>query len=123
MFLQVFPMKGVIRLGKKDKYSPKYVGPYQNLHRMGQVDYKLELPQELEVVHPVFHVFMLRNCLGDPSCITLIEDVIITEDLSYEEVPVAILDCQVYKLQTKEVALVKVHSRNNSVEEMTWAAK
>ncbi|XP_060178100.1 uncharacterized protein LOC132608039 [Lycium barbarum] len=63
---------------------------------------------KLEAVHPVFHVSMLRKCLGDPSCITPIEDIQVTEDLSYEEVPVAILDRQVRKLRNKEIASVKV---------------
>ncbi|CAN4093458.1 unnamed protein product [Withania somnifera] len=68
------------------------------------VAYELELPQELSIVHPVFHVSMLRRCIGDPSRITPIEDVQVTKELGYEEVPVAILDRQVKKLRNKEVA-------------------
>ncbi|XP_047260772.1 uncharacterized protein LOC124894066 [Capsicum annuum] len=67
---------------------------------------------------------MLRTCAldfkGDPSRITPIEDVQFTEDLTYEEVPVAILDHQVKKLRNKEMASVKVLWRNNQVEEITW---
>ena len=120
VFLKVSPMKGVMRFGKKGKLSPRYIGPYKITKRVGQVAYELELPQELSMVHPVFHVSMLRKCIGDPSRITPIEDVQVTEDLTYEEVPVAILDRQVKKLRNKEMASVKVLWRNNQVEEITW---
>ena len=49
-------MKGVIRSGKKGKLSPRYVGVYEILQRVGKVAYELKLPSELASVHPVFHV-------------------------------------------------------------------
>ncbi|WMV55008.1 hypothetical protein MTR67_048393 [Solanum verrucosum] len=61
-----------------------------------------------------------QKCVGDPSRVVPIEDVQITEELSYEETPVAILDRQVRKLRTKEVASVKVLWRNKNREEVTW---
>nr|XP_016495444.1 PREDICTED: uncharacterized protein LOC107814523 [Nicotiana tabacum] len=123
IFLEVTPMKGVMRFGKKGKLSPRYVGPYKIIRRIGRVAYKLDLPSELGAIHPVFHVSMLQKCIGDPSRIMPIEDIHIAEDLSYAEVPVAILDRQVRKLRTKEVASVKVLWRNNNIEEMTWEAE
>ncbi|XP_070006073.1 uncharacterized protein [Nicotiana sylvestris] len=68
----------------------------------------------------VFHVSMLRKCIGDPSQVVPIKDVQVTKDLSYKEVIVAILDRQVLKLRTKDVASVKVLWRNKNMEEMTW---
>lgn len=44
----------------------------------------------------------------------------ISNSLSYEEVPVEILDKQVRRLKTKDVASVKVLWRNQKVEEATW---
>ncbi|XP_070020848.1 uncharacterized protein [Nicotiana sylvestris] len=114
-------MKGVMRFGKKGKLSPRYIGPYKILQRIGQVAYELELSFELEFVHPVFHVSMLRKCIRDPSPPIKCEQV--TEDLSYEEASVAILDRQVRKLRTKDVASVKVLWRNKNMEEMTWEAE
>ena len=87
------------------------------------MSYELELPQELAAVHPVFHISMLKKCLGDPSFIVPTEDVRIKDNLSYEEVPIEILDRQVCKLRTKEVASVKVLLRNQFVEEATWEAE
>ena len=69
----------------------------------------MDLPSDLEVVHPVFHVSMLHHkCIGDPSRVFPIDDVQVIEELSYEEKPVAILDRQVRRLHTKDVASVKV---------------
>ena len=63
---------------------------------------------------------MLRKCIGDPSRVFPVDDIQVTEELTYEEQPVAILDRQVRKLRNKEVASVKVLWRNNNREEMTW---
>ena len=67
VFLKVSPMKGVMRFGKKGKLSPRYIGPYQIVRRIGKVAYELDLPAALEGVHPVFHVSMLQKYIGDPS--------------------------------------------------------
>ncbi|WMV50578.1 hypothetical protein MTR67_043963 [Solanum verrucosum] len=113
-------MKGDMRFGKKGKLSPRYIGPYRISKRIGKVAYELELPQELAAVHPVFHVSMLKKCMGDLSLIIPTEDIGIKDSFSYEEIPVQILDRQVRKLRTKEIAPVKVLWRNQFVEEATW---
>ena len=69
-----------------------YIGPYEILQRVGEVDYELALPADLASVHQVFHVSMLKKCLGDPSSILPFECLGVDEVLSYEEVPVEILD-------------------------------
>ncbi|KAH0784113.1 hypothetical protein KY290_003711 [Solanum tuberosum] len=120
VYLKVSPMKGVMRFGKKGKLSPRYIGPYRIAKRIGNVAYELELPQELAAVHPVFHISMLKKCIGDPSLILPTESVGIKDNLSYEEIPVQILDRQVRKLRTKEVASVKVLWRNQLVEDDIW---
>ena len=116
-------MKGVMRFRKKGKLSPRYIGPYEIVRRFAQVAYELALPQELSSVHPVFHVFRLQKCIGDPSRIVPIEDVQVMEDLADEEVPIAILDRQVKRLRNKYIASVKVLWRNQQVEEITWEAE
>ncbi|XP_070022771.1 uncharacterized protein [Nicotiana sylvestris] len=120
VFLKVSPMKEVIRFGNKGKLSSRYVGQYRIIQRIGQVAYKLELPPEMSLVHPVFHVSMLKRVVGDPSVIVPIEAIEVNEELSYEEILVAILDRQVQKLRTKEIASVKVLWRNQQVEKATW---
>ncbi|XP_049364589.1 uncharacterized protein LOC125829409 [Solanum verrucosum] len=121
--VKVAPMKGVMKLGKEGKLSPRYIVPYEIIRRVDQVAYELELPQELLKVHPVFHVSMLQKCIGDPSRVTPTEAVQVTGDLTYEEVPISILDRQVRKLRNKEVASVKVVWKNQQVEEVAWEAE
>ncbi|WMV37754.1 hypothetical protein MTR67_031139 [Solanum verrucosum] len=116
-------MKGVMRFGKKDKLSPRYIGPYKIIRRIGQVAYKVELPHELAIVHPVFHLSILRKCLGEPSHVIQTEDIEPTQDLSFEEVPVAILDRQVRKLRSRDIASIKVLWRNQNIEEATSEAE
>ncbi|XP_019258947.1 PREDICTED: uncharacterized protein LOC109237137 [Nicotiana attenuata] len=95
---------------------PKGVANEKPDEKVSQVASKLELPPELEAVHPVFRTSMLRKCLSDPSYITPIEDIQAMEDLSYKEVLVAILDRQARNLQIKESASVKVLWRNKNEE-------
>ena len=109
-----------MRFGRKGKLCPRYIGPYRISKRLGNVAYELELSQELEAVHLVFHISMLKKCFSVPSLIVPTENVGIKDNLPYEEVPVHILDRQVRKLRTKEVALVKVLWRNQFVEKSTW---
>ncbi|XP_060216535.1 uncharacterized protein LOC132644012 [Lycium barbarum] len=112
-----------MRFGKKGKLCSRYIGPYRIVRRVGQVAYEYELPPELESVHPVFHTSMLRKCTRDPSQVVPIDNVQMKEDLSYELVPVAILDRQVLKLRTKEVTFIKVLWRNKNVEGIMWEAE
>ena len=91
-----------MRFSKKGKLSPHHSGPYKISKRIGKVAYELELPQELVVVHPVFHVYMLKKCMGDPSLIIPTKNVGIKDSLSYLEILLQILDRQVRKLRTKK---------------------
>ncbi|WMV09299.1 hypothetical protein MTR67_002684 [Solanum verrucosum] len=116
-------MKGVMRFGKKGKLSPRYVGPYRILKRIGKMAYELELPADLATVHPVFHISLLKKCVGDPASIVPLESVALKDSLSYEDVPVEILDRQVRRLRNKEVTSVKVLWRSQSVEGATWEAE
>ncbi|WMV07137.1 hypothetical protein MTR67_000522 [Solanum verrucosum] len=112
-------MKRVMRFGKKEKLSPRYVGPYRILKRIGRVAYELELPADLAAVHPVFHISLLKKCVGDPASIVSLETVAVKDRLSYDDVPVEILDRQVRRLRNKEVTLVKVLWRTQFVEGAT----
>ena len=120
VFLRISPWKGVLRFGKRGKLSPRYIGPYWIVERIGEVAYRLELSFDLDRIHDVFHVSMLRKYIPDPSHVLTEQPVEIQENLTYEEEPVQILDHREQVLRNKTIPLVKVLWRSHTVEEATW---
>ena len=53
------PKRGVVRSDKRGKLSPRFIGPFEILERIGVVAYRLALPPNISSVHEVFHVSML----------------------------------------------------------------
>ncbi|WMV45574.1 hypothetical protein MTR67_038959 [Solanum verrucosum] len=113
-------MKGIMRFDKKGKLNPRYIGPFEVLEYVRLVAYRLALPPNLSGVHPVFYMSMLKIFYGDGDCIIKWDPVLLDKHLQYEEEPVAILDCDVRKLRTKEIMSVKVQWKHHPVEEATW---
>lgn len=70
--------------------------------------YELEFLVEMNMIHLVFHVSILRKFIGNPSSTVPLENVSIEENLAYEEVPIGILKRQVKSLRNKEVVFVKL---------------
>ena len=120
VFLRISPWKGVLRFWKRGKLSPRYIGPYRIVERIGEVAYRLELPSDRDRIHDVFHVSMLRKYIQDPSHVLTEQPVEIKENLTYEEEPVQILDRREQVLRNKTIPLVKVLWRSHTVEEATW---
>ncbi|KAK5838846.1 hypothetical protein PVK06_007589 [Gossypium arboreum] len=118
VFLKVSPWKKILRFGRKGKLSPRFIGPYRILKRVGPEAYQLELPPELDRIHDVFHVSMLRRYYSDPTHIVPVVEIEVQTDLTFEEEPVQILDQDVKILRRKSVPLVKVLWRNHGREEM-----
>ena len=113
-------MKGVMTFGKKGKLSPRFVGPFEILERIGPIVYRLALPPSLSGIHNVFHVSMLRKYIPEPSHVLSYDQLQIKDDLSYEEVPVEILDRKEHMLRTKSIPLVKVLWKNHVLKEASW---
>ena len=67
VFLKVMPKRGVVRFGKRWKLSPRFLGPFEILERIGTVAYGLALPPSMSGVHEVFHVSMLLRYTSDPA--------------------------------------------------------
>ena len=62
--------------GKSGKLSPRFIGLFEILERIGEVAYRLALPPQLSGVHNVFHVSMLRKYAPDPSYVLDWDDTI-----------------------------------------------
>ncbi|GKE63247.1 hypothetical protein Tco_1513614 [Tanacetum coccineum] len=95
VMLKVSPWKGVVHFGKRGKLNPRYVGPFKVLEKVGEVAYKLELPEELSRVHNTFH-------------------------LRFIEEPVEIMDREVKLLKQSRIPLIKVRWNSKRGPEFTW---
>jgi len=105
---------------KKGKLSPRYIGPYDILERIGPVAYRLALPMALSNLHDVFHVSQLWKHEPDPTQVMPMEAIEVQENLSYLERPVKILDRRDQVLRNKIIPLVQVLWKNPVSEELTW---
>ena len=65
VFLKVSSIKGILRINRKSKLDPRFIGPFEILKRVGPVAYRLALPLELERIHDVFHVSQLKKYIPD----------------------------------------------------------
>ncbi|XP_012461480.1 uncharacterized protein LOC105781487 [Gossypium raimondii] len=117
---KVSPWKKLLRFGRKGKLSPKFIGHYRILKCVGSVAYQLELPLELDWIHDVFHVSMLRCYRSNPTHIVPVKEIKVRPDLTFEEDPVQILDRGVKVVKKKSIPLVKVLWRNHSSKEAIW---
>ena len=86
------PKRGVVRFGKREKLSPRFIGPFLILKRVGTVAYQLALPPNMSGVHEVFHVSMLRWYTQDTAHVVDWGEIEIDTDGTFEERPVCIMD-------------------------------
>ncbi|KAI3729771.1 hypothetical protein L6452_18437 [Arctium lappa] len=120
VLLKVSPWKGIIRFGKRGKLSPRYIGPFEVLEKIGAVAYKLQLPQELSAIHNTFHVSNLNKCLTDESLVISPEEIQIDERLHFTEEPIEVLDRNVKRLRRSKISIVKVRWNSRHGPEYTW---
>lgn len=120
VFLKMQPRRGVVHFGRKGKLSPRYIGPFEALERVGEVAYRLALPPQLARIHNVFHVSTLRKYIADPSHVLKWEEISLDKDVTIKEGPVAIQDSREKNLRGKTVHLVKVLCHRRQIEESTW---
>ncbi|XP_017972542.1 PREDICTED: uncharacterized protein LOC18604526 [Theobroma cacao] len=113
-------MKGVIRFARRGKLNLRYIRLFRIIERIGLVEYRLKLPLELDRIHNVFHVLMLKKYVLDPSHILETPPIELQEDLKFEVQPVHILDRKDRVLRNKNIPMVKVLWKNARMEEMTW---
>nr|GEW01139.1 putative reverse transcriptase domain-containing protein [Tanacetum cinerariifolium] len=105
---------------KRSKLSPRYVGPFEIVERIGPVAYRLCLPQELVGVHDTFHVSNLKKCLADVNFHLPLDEVKIDDKLYFVEEPIKILDRGVKKLKQRWIPIVKVRWNSRRGPKFTW---
>ena len=120
VFLRVIPKRGVVRFGKHEKLSPRYIGPFEIHEMIGLVAYGLALPPSMSGVHEAFHVSMLRRYTPDPAHVVDWGQIEIDMDGTFEEGLVCIIDSRDRVLRRKTVRLVGVLWQHCGVEESTW---
>nr|GFB97218.1 putative reverse transcriptase domain-containing protein [Tanacetum cinerariifolium] len=120
VMLKVSPWKEFIRFGKRGKLNLRYVGPFKVLERVGDVAYKLELPEELSRVHNTFHVSNLKKCHANESLAVPLDGLHFDDKLHFVEEPVEIMDREVKRLKRSQIPLVKVRWNSKRGPEFTW---
>jgi hypothetical protein len=118
--LKMSPLRGMRRFKVKGKLSPRFIGPFLILRRVGEVAYQLELPDHLADVHDVIHVSQLKKCLRVPEEQLPMEDLSVQEDLTYAEYPINILDTLTRVTGNKVIKMCKVQWSHHGEDEATW---
>ena len=92
VFLKVMPKRGVVMFDKRGKLSPRFIGPFEILERVGTVSHRLALPPSMSRVHEVFHVSMLRRYTPDLAHVVDWGEIKVDIDRTFEEGLVCIMD-------------------------------
>ncbi|GKA78410.1 putative reverse transcriptase domain-containing protein [Tanacetum coccineum] len=120
VMFKVSPWKSVLRFKNKGKLSPRFIGPFKILKRVGEVAYVLELPEEIRGIHSTFHVSYLRKCLAEESSVITLDDVEIDPELTSREEPITILGRKSRQLRNKIIPLVKVEWKHRKGTSIRW---
>nr|GEV38175.1 putative reverse transcriptase domain-containing protein [Tanacetum cinerariifolium] len=108
VMLKVSPWRGVIRLGKRGKLTPRFIGPFKVIERIGPVAYKLKLPDKLRGIHDTFHVSNLKRYFVNDDVVIPLDEVQLDDKLHFVEEPVEIMDREVKRLKQSRILIVKV---------------
>nr|GEU68077.1 putative reverse transcriptase domain-containing protein [Tanacetum cinerariifolium] len=113
-------LRGVIHFGKGGKLSPRFIGLFKVIKRIGPVAYKLELPDKLRGIHDTFHVSNLKRCFVNDDVVITLDEVQLDDKLHFVEEPVEIMDREVKRLKQSQILIVKVRWNSRRGPEFTW---
>nr|GFB63873.1 hypothetical protein [Tanacetum cinerariifolium] len=78
------------------------------LERVGDIAYKLDLPEELSRVHNTFHVSNVRKCHANEPLAVPLDGLHFDDKLHLVEEPVEIIDREVKRLKRSRIPLIKI---------------
>jgi hypothetical protein len=120
VLLKVSPWKGTVRFGKRGKLNPRYVGPFEIIERVGEVAYRLKLPEEMSGIHDVFHISNLKKCLADETLVIPYKEITLNDKLRFVEEPVEVVDYAVKETRLSKTPIVKIRWNSKHGEHFTW---
>ena len=123
VMLKMSPWKGIIWFGKRGKLSPRFLIPFTILEKIGLQAYQLELPPEIDRIHPMFHMCYLRKCLAKEESIIPLTEIRVDNSNRCIEGPKAILERKTNKLHHKEVTMVKIQWNHHRGADLTCEAE
>ncbi|GKF49862.1 hypothetical protein Tco_0143113 [Tanacetum coccineum] len=88
---------------KTSRWSLRFVGPFKVIKRVGDVAYKLELPEELSRVYNTFHVSNLKKCHADEPLAVPLDGLHFNDKLQFVEEPIEITDREVKRLKRRSI--------------------
>ncbi|GJZ28860.1 hypothetical protein Tco_0573507 [Tanacetum coccineum] len=88
---------------------------FKVLEKVGDVAYKLELPQELSRVHNTFNVSNFKKCYSDKPLAIPLDGIHIDDKLYFVEEPIKIIDREVKQLKQSRILIVKVRWNSRRV--------
>nr|KYP31933.1 hypothetical protein KK1_047512 [Cajanus cajan] len=119
VFVKLQPYRQVtLRAHRHQKLGLRYFGPFPIVERVGKVAYRLFLPPSARI-HDVFHVSILKKCIGEPNQQYFPLPLTIAEDESLP-IPVQVLDFHRILQQGNWVAQVLVQWSNFPTQDSTW---
>nr|GEX88117.1 hypothetical protein [Tanacetum cinerariifolium] len=108
VLLKVSPWKGAVHFEKREKLSPRYIGPFRIVARVGPVAYTLELLEELKGIHNTFYVSNLTKCLTKGDIVVPMDEIQLDDKLHMIEDLVEVIDKEVKRLKQSRIPIVKV---------------
>nr|GEV53246.1 putative reverse transcriptase domain-containing protein [Tanacetum cinerariifolium] len=118
--LKVSLWRGVVHFGKRRKLSPRFIGPFKVIERIGPIAYKLELLNKLRRIHNTFHVSNLKRCFMNDDVVIPLDEVQLDYKLHFVKEPVEIMDREVKRLKQSRIPIVKVRWNSWRRPEFTW---